>query len=109
MKNLKSTVTLLILFLVLASCKKAGADSATKTPPSNLAVNAVVSIDGTGKVNFIANADNAVSYAYEFGNGDIKNEVSGIINYQYAVSGTNTYTVTVTATSNSSLTVKKVT
>ena len=107
MKNLKSTVTLLILFFVLASCKKAGADSATKTPPSNLAITAIVSADGTGKVNFTATAENAISYAYEFGNGDIKTVGSGAINYQYAASGTNTYTVTVTATSNSSLTVKK--
>jgi beta-glucanase (GH16 family) len=107
MKNLKSTVSFLIVLFVLGSCKKAGADTTNKTPPSNLVVNAVASTDGSGKVNFTATADNAVSYTFELGNGDIKTAASGVINYQYTQTGSNTYTVTVTATSSSSLVVKK--
>lgn len=107
MKNLKKLLTLLLVFAALASCKKAGADNSPKTPPSNLIINATVSTDSSGKVNFTASADNAVSYTYEFGNGDIKTAASGNIGYQYTTSGSNTYTVSVTASSSSLLTIKK--
>ncbi|MDN3655280.1 family 16 glycosylhydrolase [Ferruginibacter paludis] len=106
MKHKKNTSVLLLILLSLLSCKKAGADNGTSTAPTNLVINAVVSSDGSGKVDFTASANNAVSYAYEFGNGDIKTTASGIIAYQYNAGGTNTYTVNVTATSSSSLTVK---
>ena len=107
MKYLKSLMTLFLIFFVLCSCKKPGVDGATKTPPSNLTLTAVVSTDSSGKVNFTAAADNAVSYTYQFGNGATKTAASGIISYQYTASGNNTYTVTVTATSSSSLTITK--
>jgi beta-glucanase (GH16 family) len=108
MKYSKIVFPSLFFFLLMGSCKKAGADNGTSTTaPTNLVINAIVSSDGSGKVDFTASATNAVSYAYEFGNGDIKTAASGIITYQYSVGGTNTYTVNVTATSSSSLTVKK--
>jgi beta-glucanase (GH16 family) len=108
MKFLKHSLVLLIAFFVMDSCKKAESNNGTiKTPPSNLAVTAIVSSDGTGKVAFTATADNAVSYAYEFGNGSTKTEASGAVNYQYTDEGTHTYTVTVTATSSSGLSIKK--
>ncbi|MBC7889905.1 MAG: glycoside hydrolase family 16 protein [Ferruginibacter sp.] len=108
MKYLKTSVILLCFFFILSSCKKAGADSATtKTPPANLTLTALVSTDGTGVVAFTATADNAVSYGYEFGNGDVKTVSSGTTNYQYTMAGNTTYTVTVTAVSSSGLSVKK--
>ena len=107
MNYLKKLLPVLLSFFILVSCKKAGADSGTiKIAPTNLAITFVVSTDSSGNVAFIAKADNAVSYAYEFGNGDIKTAASGIIKYQYMLKGTNTYTVTVTATSGTGLTVK---
>jgi len=107
MNYLKKFLPVLLSFFILVSCKKAGADnSTTNTAPKNLAITFVVSTDSSGNVAFKAKADNAVSYAYEFGNGDIKTAASGIIKYQYTLKGTNTYTVTVTATSGTGLTVK---
>ena len=110
MKYLKKSIAVLLAFFILVSCKKGGTDSTTtKTAPANLVITAVASTDSSGNVAFIATADNAVTYAYEFGNGDIKTVPSGAINYQYTLLGINTYTVTVTATSASGLTLKKTT
>jgi beta-glucanase (GH16 family) len=107
MKYNKIPAAFLILFFTVLSCKKAGADIGNKTPPSNLILNAVVSTDSSGTVNFTATADNASRYTYDFGNGDGRTSTSGSINYQYASSGTNTYSVTVTAANTTDLTIKK--
>ena len=107
MNYLKKLLPVLLSFFILVSCKKAGADNGTtKIAPTNLAITFVVSTDSSGNVAFTAKADNAVSYAYELGNGDIRTAASGIVKYQYTLKGTNTYTVTVTATSGTGLTVK---
>jgi beta-glucanase (GH16 family) len=92
---------------MVVGCKKGGSGGTTKTAPTNLVINFTVSTDGSGNVSFSATAVNAVSYIYEFGNGDIKTVPTGITNYQYTLVGTNTFTVTVTATSSSGLTLKK--
>ena len=108
MKYIKISVALLLSFFILLSCKKATTDNtATKTPPTNLAVSAVVSTDGSGSVAFTATADNTVSFNYEFGDGTFKTAANGIASNIYTLVGTNTYTVTVTATSSSALTIKK--
>ena len=78
MKYHLNRAVLSIFFCVLCGCKKA---ETMKIPPSNLMVNAVVSTDGSGNVSFTATADNAVSYAYEFGNGETRTAVSGSIYY----------------------------
>ena len=96
MKN--STILILVFFLFFAgSCKK-DSGQPTNIAPTNLNVTATVSADGSGNVAFKATADNAVSYGYEFGNGDTKTIASGITGYQYTLVGTITYSVTVTAT-----------
>ena len=102
---ISSLITAVLCFFILISCKKA--DAVSKVAPSNLVINAVISTDGSGTVAFTASAGNAVSYDYEFGNGEVKTVPSGSISYQYTLTGTNTYTVTVTAKSNDGLTVKK--
>lgn len=108
MKFLKSSFILLLTFFLLSNCKKAGADNGTvKTPPSNLAVVATVSTDGTGRVSFTATADNAATYGFDFGNGAVKTVTTGIADYRYSDVGTNTYTVTVTATSSTGLAINK--
>jgi beta-glucanase (GH16 family) len=107
MRHIKfSAVIVCCLFMVLC-CKKGGSGGTTKTAPTNLVINSTVSTDGSGNVSFTATAVNAVSYIYEFGNGDIKTVPSGVTTYQYTLVGTNTFTVTVTATSSSGLTLKK--
>lgn len=98
-----------ILFLIglylLVSCEKSdvGADNA----PTNLVLKTEISTDGSGTVVFKATADGAVSYDFEYGNGDVATVASGIVTYQYTQSGTNTYPVSVTAKSSSGLTIKK--
>lgn len=102
MLYLKNTTVLVIFFFVLSSCKKGDGNSpSTSGAPTNLAVSAVASTDGSGKVSFTATALNAATYVYEFGNGVILTVPSGITNYQYTTVGNITYTVIVTARSSS--------
>jgi beta-glucanase (GH16 family) len=96
------------LFITTISCKKSDSDKGTTNlAPTNLAVNAVVSTDGSGTVAFTATAQNAVNYDFEFGDGVVKSEASGVINYKYTLVGNSTYNVSVTAKSSSNLTTKK--
>jgi hypothetical protein len=104
-KNL-AVLFLLCSSFTASSCKKDDNNPAA-TAPVNLAVNAIVSTDGTGKVAFTATATNAVTYDYEFGNGDIATVISGATEYRYTLAGTNTYTVKVTAKSSAGLTAVK--
>lgn len=108
MKYLIKPLVFLCSILLLSSCGKAGADSGTaKVTPVNLVVTSVVSTDGSGNVAFTATAQNAVSYGFEFGNGDVKTVPSGATSYQYTLAGSNTYTVTVTASGSTGITLKK--
>lgn len=104
MKCLKKSVALLLLFLMLGSCKKG---ESKPQSPSNLEVTTKIRTDGSGKVTFTATAHNAVSFTYDFGNGVVKTTPSGIIDYQYNNSGSNTYTVIVTASNSSGQSIKK--
>jgi beta-glucanase (GH16 family) len=103
----KITVLILLFFYFTgASCKKSSS-APPAAAPSNLIVNSVVSTDGSGKVSFTANADNAINYVYDFGNGSSVTTASGITECVYKTSGTNTYIVNVTAKGSSGLTVNK--
>ncbi len=109
---MKLNKNLAILFLLFSSftatsCKKEKNSSNNSTAPTNLVVNAVISTDGTGRVNFTATATNAVTYDYEFGDGVIATAPSGTTEYRYTLSGSNTYTVKVTAKSSSGSTTVK--
>jgi len=98
-----------ILFLIglylLVSCGKS--DVGAEIAPTNLIVKTEISTDGSGTVVFTATADGAVSYDFEYGNGDAATVPSGIVTYKYTLSGTNTYPVIVTAKTSSGLTTKK--
>jgi beta-glucanase (GH16 family) len=72
-------------------------------PPTNLAVNAVVSTDNSGNVTFTATATNAVTYDYDYGNGVFATVPSGAVTYKYPASGN--YTVNVVAKSSAGKTV----
>jgi beta-glucanase (GH16 family) len=87
---------------VFASCKKA--ETQKNTAPSNIVISATVSNDGSGNVDFSVKANNAVTYSFEFGNGEIQDVPSGMITYKYSTAGTIEYTVTVTAKSAAGLT-----
>jgi PKD repeat protein len=109
MKFYKTLTSLFLVYFLLVSCKKAGADSVAVILPANLSLAANVSVDGTGIVVFTATATNAVSYAFEFGNGQVRTVPSGVTTYQYTNAGNNNYTVTVTATGPTGLYFRKIT
>ncbi len=79
------------------SCKKKGSPGNTDMAPTNLTLNAVVSTDNSGNVEFTAAATNATTYEYGYGNGVFALVTSGKVTYKYPASGT--YSVTVTAKS----------
>jgi beta-glucanase (GH16 family) len=105
MKYFISTVFSLISLFVLVSCKKA--DGGAALAPANLAIKTEISTDGSGSVVFTATADGAVSFDFEYGNGEVATVPSGTVTYKYSASGSNIYPVTVTAKGSSGLTVKK--
>ncbi len=106
MTYLKNSLALIVFLFILVSCKKPSDTVNTVLAPLNLVVAALPSTDGSGSVSFTASATNAVSYAYEFGNGDIKTVIDGSAKYQYSLVGTHTYTVIVTATSSAGVSLK---
>lgn len=99
-----STIFLLVCLCLLISCAKS--DVGAVLAPASLTLNTDISADGSGTVVFTAAAEGAVSYDFEYGNGEAATAPSGIVTYKYTQSGTNTYTVTVTARSSSGLTTK---
>ena len=103
----KLLIALILPVLMGASCSKKGSGTSEPVAPANLVVNATVSTDGSGKVDFVATADNAVTYDFEFGTGVVRTAVSGITSYTYTLVGTITYPVVVTAKSSGGGTVKK--
>ena len=107
MRYLKNTLALIFLFVLTSSCKKSDSGTNNDTAPTNLMVSADISNDGTGNVIFTATATNANNYDFEFGDGVVKSEASGIITYKYTQLGSVTYNVTVTAKNASSATIKK--
>ncbi|SMC84474.1 Glycosyl hydrolases family 16 [Moheibacter sediminis] len=74
--------------------------------PSNLTIDFTIANadtenpygDGSGIVNFIAKADNAMNYKFYFGDNTNASTNSGIVAHPFALTGVNTYTVTVVAT-----------
>ena len=102
MKTL-NLLTLLVAF-VFISCKDKH-EFGDLTPPSN--VNASFSIvgadnshphgDGTGLVNFVVTAQNAISYRVDFGDGKTEMAPSGKIQHRYTKVGTNKFTAVVSA------------
>jgi len=96
----------MIACFTCVSCKKSGSLVAA-VPPTNLVVNTLISTDGSGKVSFTATADNAVSYVYDFGNGNSVTAASGSTAYVFTSGGIHTYTVNVTAKGSSVLTTTK--
>jgi beta-glucanase (GH16 family) len=90
---------------LFSGCSK---DDGPSVPaPSNLVITSNISADGSGNVSFTAIAENAVSYDFNFGNGDIQQETSGAASTKYSIGGTNTYNVQVTAYNSIGVSLKK--
>lgn len=105
MKYFISAVFSILSLSTFICCNKSGVGA--DVAPTNLVVKSEISSDGSGTVVFTATADGAVSYDFEYGNGDAATVSSGTVTYKYTLSGTNIYPVIVTAKGSSGLTIKK--
>ena len=99
-------LALLFTMLVFSACKKAEYNIGNIVAPSNLVLTAaVVGTDaanpfgnGTGKVNIVTKADNAITYKIDFGDGNAAQMVpSGVITYKFGTPGTAEYNITINA------------
>ena len=106
MGNLKSMYLLLFIAFFTLSCKKTS-DANSQPVVSNLDIQTNISSNGSGNVDFTATATNATNYTFEFGDGVIKSNTTGVISYKYTAAGSNSYTVTVTASGTSGSVAKK--
>ena len=91
---------------LISSCQKDSHDIGNLTAPSNLQVNYSLAGaddthpngDGSGMANFTADADNALSYTFDFGDG--KDKViapGGTVTHQFSLNGLVKYNVLVVA------------
>ena len=96
--------------LLIGGCKKESVNSNPDlVAPTNLEIARTVSNDGSGKVTVNATAKNAVSFKFEFGDGESISQSSGTTEYKYVEEGIHAYTITVTAVSSAGLKISKTT
>lgn len=100
----------LLIILTLAfsfqSCQEDDTEFGPVTAPTNLVVNFQLDGadatnpfgDGSGIVNFTATADNALNFAFDFGDGRKGSSFDGMIEHRFVELGVISYSVTVTAT-----------
>ncbi len=96
------TILIVALVAVLFACKK---NKSAGGPPANLVVTATVNPDQSGNVSFVAKADNAVSYDFDFGNNSFLSVANGTVTIKYAATGN--YNVTVVAKSSGGQSITK--
>ena len=106
-KNNKNILVILIGMLVIfGSCQKDEYELGELKTPVNVELTyEIVGVDndnpygdGSGLVNFIASADNEITFNYMFGDGkDNKIAPDGTISHQFSKTGVNIYDVTVIA------------
>ncbi|WKB81390.1 family 16 glycosylhydrolase [Cellulophaga lytica] len=105
MKTIKYNMIFFLSVLLLFSCQEDDATIGGIIAPSNVTVEAVVvgaddanpNGDGSGFVTLKANAANAISYKFDFGDGISEVSPSGEITHRFSVVGVNTFTVVVNA------------
>jgi len=105
MKGIVSFFLLLIGVVTLTNC---GSDPVTVITPSNLTIETTVSTDGSGLIKATATANDAVKYAFTFGEDLMATPIvstDGKAEYNYINSGT--YTVRVVAYSADDLSIDK--
>jgi len=82
-----SKIFILLAALIMISCSKAESADPAEVAPSGLTVQATIAQDSTGNVTFVATANKATSYEYDFGDGVSRASVDGKISYKYSKSG----------------------
>ncbi len=103
MKNLKYILGVFLALLIF-SCQEDDYQVGDLIAPSNIQVTVDIvgadatnpNGDGSGAVNFLVTADNAISYQYVY-NGEIKAAPGGKQNFTFSVLGLNKYAVTAIA------------
>ncbi|HAH54584.1 MAG TPA: glucan endo-1,3-beta-D-glucosidase [Flavobacterium sp.] len=104
MKTIKYFLTFLITLFIFSSCEKEDYEFGEIIAPTNLVVTPELVGkdasnpfgDGSGVVNIIATADDAISYKFIY-NGVETVKTSGHITYNFGNTGTNKYIITVVA------------
>jgi hypothetical protein len=104
MKKIKVVIFSFLVLALATSCQEDDATFGEIVAPSNIQIVADIegadaenpNGDGSGVVNFIATADNVISYQYSF-NGLVSSAPAGMQTYSFSTLGLNTYTITVTA------------
>ncbi len=100
------SIILFALLFVISGCQKDSYELGDLVAPSNVTLNyEIVGVDaenpngdGSGLVNFIATADNKITFNFEFGDGKkIESATDGTITHQFSDNGLNTYNVSVFA------------
>ncbi|HEX8270838.1 MAG TPA: glycoside hydrolase family 16 protein [Flavobacterium sp.] len=106
MKNyLKKLGIAFAAVLAFTGCQEDEHEFGAITTPTNLNVeHTILGVDsanpdgdGSGLINFVATADDAISYKYIFSDGTSMVSPSGVVQKRFNNPGTNTYTVTVLA------------
>jgi hypothetical protein len=111
MKNLHAFFLAIITMLSVVSCQENEKTIGELTAPKELAVSSEILGkttadpfgDGSGLVNFVATATNAISYKYDFSDGTSLLSPSGLLTKRFTQPGTNIYTITVTASGTAGL------
>lgn len=104
LKGIKFAI-LTLLTLAIFSCVDDDYELGNITTPTNLTLTSNIvgqsaempDGDGSGTVNFVANAEGAISYKFVYGDGFTEVSGSGETEHSFTGSGTNDYLVTVIA------------
>ncbi|MDO6759676.1 family 16 glycosylhydrolase [Tamlana sp. 2_MG-2023] len=106
MKNLNKYIGIFILlFVFTSSCQEDDVEVGAITSPTNLSISGEVvgqdtdnpDGDGSGFVDISAEAENVISYKFDFGDGTSQVEPSGTVRHRFTKVGVNTFTVIVNA------------
>ncbi len=104
MKNIKNLITIFSLVVALFGCQEDDYEVGEIIAPTNIQITPMIvgadatnpNGDGSGMVDFITTADNAISYQYLI-NGERITAPEGKQSFVFAELGVNTYTVTAIA------------
>jgi hypothetical protein len=94
-----------LVAIIMSSCTKEDYSFGEIVAPTNLTMSSAITGagtgspngDGSGTVNFVATADQVLSYKFLFGDGDSLITQNGTVTHRYRIPGVNTYNVVVTA------------
>lgn len=103
-KSFLCNISSVFLLLLLVNCQTEEAVFGEVINPTNLQITAEIVGktaetpfgDGSGKVNFVATASNAISYKYSF-TDETENSPSGVLNYRFSKNGINKHNIIVVA------------